>query len=111
MNGLSHRFFKSTRGLRHGDPISPTLFVIEAKVLSRSLNALAKHHSFRPFKVSSGCPLVTHLAYANDVVIFTSGLKTSVKLVKGVVNEYCDASGQKVNCLKSCFLVHPALPP
>ena len=85
--------------------------MIGAEVLSRSLNALPQHRSFRPFKVPSGCPLVTHLAYADDVVIFTIGLKTSVKLVKGVVDGYCEVSGQKVNCQKSCFLVHPALPP
>ncbi|XP_027184159.1 uncharacterized protein LOC113782466 [Coffea eugenioides] len=89
------RFSVIMNGLRQGDPISPVLFVIGAEVLSRSLNALAKHHSFRPFKVLRGCPLVTHLAYANDVVIFTSGLKASVKLVKEVVDGYCGVSGHK----------------
>ena len=72
--------------------MSPALFVIGAEVLSRALNVLAGR-SFRPFKVPSGCSLVTHLAYANDIVIFTSGLKASVKLVKGVVDGYCGVSG------------------
>nr|XP_027072034.1 uncharacterized protein LOC113696849 [Coffea arabica] len=110
VNGLPQGFFRSTRGLRQGDPISPTLFVIRAEVLSRSLNALAGHRSFRPFKVPSSCPLVTHLAYADDVVILMSGFKASVKLVKGVVNRYCEMLGQKFNCQKSCLLVHPTLP-
>nr|XP_027088662.1 uncharacterized protein LOC113710011 [Coffea arabica] len=111
VNGLPHGFFKSTRGLRQGDPISPTLFVIGAEVLSRSLNALAEHRSYRPFKVPSGCPVVTHLAYADDVIIFTNGLKASVQLVKRVVDGYYSLSGQQVNCQKSYFLVHPRLPP
>ena len=54
---------------------------------------------------------MTHLAYADDVVIFTSSVKASVKLVKGVVDGYCGVPGQKVNCQKSCFFVHPTLPP
>ncbi|XP_027184096.1 uncharacterized protein LOC113782402 [Coffea eugenioides] len=111
MNGLPHGLFKSARGLRQGDPISPTLFVIGAEVLSRSLNALAEHRSYRPFKVPSGCPVVTHLAYADDVIIFTNGLKASVQLVKRVVDGYYSLSGQQVNCQKSYFLVHPRLPP
>ena len=53
--------------------------------------------------------MVTHLAYANDVVIFTSGLKASITLVKAIVDGYCAFSGQRVNCQKSCYLVHPTL--
>ena len=109
MNGLPHGFFKSTRGLRQGDPISPALCVIGTEVLSRSLNTLAEHGRFRSFKVPSGCPVVTHLAYVDNVVIFTSGLKASMKLVKRVLDRYCSLSGQWVNCRKSCFLVHPNL--
>ncbi|XP_071928157.1 uncharacterized protein [Coffea arabica] len=111
MKAYDKGFFKSTRGLRQGDPISPALFVIGEEVLSRSLNALAVHRSFRPFKVPNGCPMVTHLAYADNVVIFTSGLKASMQLVKMVVDGYCSLSGQQVNCQKSYFLVHPRLPP
>ncbi|XP_071928033.1 uncharacterized protein [Coffea arabica] len=66
VNGLPHGFFKSTRGLRQGDQISPALFVIGAEILSQALNPLAGHCSFRPFKIPSSCPLVTHLAYADD---------------------------------------------
>ncbi|XP_071912404.1 uncharacterized protein [Coffea arabica] len=94
MNGLPHGFFKSTRGLRQGDPISSALFVIGAEVHSRSLNALAEHRRFKLFRIPSGCPMATHLAFVGDVVIFTSSLKASIHSVKKVVNGYCSVSGQ-----------------
>ena len=85
VNGLPHGFFKSTRGLRQGDPLSPALFIIRVEVLSQSLNTLAEHRKYKPFRIPSGCPMVTHLAFADDVVIFMSSMKTSIQLVKKVV--------------------------
>ncbi|XP_071905984.1 uncharacterized protein [Coffea arabica] len=81
INGIPQGFFRSSRGLRQGDPLSPALFVIGAEALSRALNALVEHRQFHPYKVPIGCPIVTHLAFADDVVIFTSGLKSSLRLL------------------------------
>ena len=86
VNGSPQDFFKSSRDLRQGDLISTALFVIGAEVLSRSLNMLAEYKRFRPFKVPRGCSMVTHLDYADDVIILTSGLKASITLVKEEVD-------------------------
>ncbi|XP_027184038.1 uncharacterized protein LOC113782345 [Coffea eugenioides] len=110
INGSPKGFFKSTRGLRQGDPISPALFVVGAEVLSRSLNALLGLRAFVPFKVPRGCPPITHLAYADDVIIFCSGLKASLQVILRTLDAYCSISGQQVNYHKSCFLVDRKLP-
>ena len=75
INGTPKGFFKCSRGLYQGDPISLALFILGAEVLSRSLNALLGDRGFAPFKVPKGCPNISHLAYADDVMIFSSDLK------------------------------------
>lgn len=70
INGSPQGFFKSSRGLRQGDPLSPSLFILCAEYLSRSLNQLPNQRAFVGFQVPRGCPTITHLAYADDVIIF-----------------------------------------
>lgn len=110
VNGGPQGYFKSTRGLRQGDPISPALFVIGAEVLSRMLNSLAVRPGFVPFRVPAGCPIITHLAYANDVIIFCRARKQSIQMVMQILMEYCAVSGQQVNQSKSCYMSHSKLP-
>lgn len=86
------------------------MFVIGAEVLSRSLNALLLRRRFHPFELPVGCPAIMHLAYADDVVIFSSELKTSLQLVICILRDYCEVSRQMITIQKNCYLVHPNLP-
>lgn len=106
---MSCGFFPSSRGLHQGDPLSPSLFIVGAEVLSRLLNQLLLHPRFNGFKVPRGCPLVSHLGYADDILIFSSASAVSLKLLMEMLKKYELVSGQRINASKSCFMIHPRL--
>nr|XP_027083663.1 uncharacterized protein LOC113705962 [Coffea arabica] len=110
INGASVGFFKSTRGLCQGDPLSPGLFIIGAEVLSRSLNQLVEHREFKCFSVPRGCPRITHLSYADDVLVFTGASSASLRCVMQVIENYEAVLGQEINVQKCGFMVHAKLP-
>ncbi|XP_075092388.1 uncharacterized protein LOC142172621 [Nicotiana tabacum] len=72
---MPYGFFKSTRGVKQGDPLSPTLFILATEALSRGLNHLHDKEGYVGFSMHQQCPQINHLSYANDLVIFTSGDK------------------------------------
>lgn len=104
VNGESCGFFHSSRGLRQGDPLSPTLFIIAAEVLSRGLNFLHEEYPFLRFRTHPNVPFVSHLAYADDVVIFCNGSKRSLEKHMQCLQMYQDFSGQLVSVSKSCYV-------
>lgn len=100
MNGELVGFFSSTRGLRQGDPISPYLFVIAMEVLSRLLSRMATHPDFK-FHWRCSKMNLTHLCFADDLMIFCHGDIHSLNLVKNVLCKFEEWSGLKANPLKS----------
>ncbi|XP_042016203.1 uncharacterized protein LOC121764212 [Salvia splendens] len=92
VNGAPSGFFKSTRGLRQGDSISPALFVLAADYLSRALDKLICGKKDMVFKSTRGCSEVSHLAYAEDVIIFTQAATETIRRIKGCLDTYSDVS-------------------
>ncbi|XP_019240114.1 PREDICTED: uncharacterized protein LOC109220105 [Nicotiana attenuata] len=106
INGQSRGFFKSTRGVKQGDPLSPTLFILAAEALSRGLNSLHQNLYFCGFGLPKWSPKINHLAYADDTIIFSSSDATSLRLIMEILYLYEAASGQLVNKNKSAIYMH-----
>ncbi|KAK6803132.1 hypothetical protein RDI58_000916 [Solanum bulbocastanum] len=106
INGKRHGFFQSTRGLKQGDPLSPALFILGAEMLSRSLNRLQQNPLYHNFHMESRGPQINHLSFADDIIIFTSGRRQSLKLIMNTLSCYEGTSGQLINKAKSHFLLH-----
>lgn len=101
-NGTVNGYFKGTRGLRQGDPLSPYLFVIAMNCLSKLLNRASANGSigFHPRTQSTR---LTHLSFADDLLIFIDGSLSSVQHVLQVLREFELRSGLAVSVQKSSF--------
>ncbi|KAL2223798.1 UNVERIFIED_CONTAM: putative mitochondrial protein, partial [Sesamum indicum] len=109
VNGEHAGFFHSTRGLRQGDPLSPALFVLAADYLSQGLNRLFVAHPTMYYQ-SPGRVRVSHLAYADDMMIFTNICRQHMELLRDFLHAYERVSGQRINSAKSSFILSRQVP-
>ncbi|MQM19707.1 hypothetical protein Taro_052717 [Colocasia esculenta] len=72
MNGKVHGFFKSSKGVRQGDPVAPALFILAEEALSRGLRNLFQNSSGGWYQTNAWCSAVSHLLFADDTLIFTN---------------------------------------
>lgn len=56
--------------MKQGDPLSPTLFIIAAEALTRSINALNGNEKFIKFGVPKWSLEINHLSYVDDTIFF-----------------------------------------
>ncbi|WMV32723.1 hypothetical protein MTR67_026108 [Solanum verrucosum] len=110
INGHRQGFFHSTRGLNQGDPLSPALFILGAEVLTRMLNSLHQIPSYKGYFMEPKGPKINHLSFANDIIIFASTERQSLKHIMDNLKEYEQTSGQLINRGKSHFMVPDKTP-
>ena len=86
----------------------PSLLILAEEVLSRGLQELVSLKMITPYHGSRSCPALSHLLFANDVIILYNGHKRNLKKLK-IFLETKKCNGQKVNFDKSqCFLSNRA---
>ncbi|KAL6572341.1 hypothetical protein OROMI_013299 [Orobanche minor] len=109
VNGQSSGFFKSDRGIRQGDPLSPLIFAIAADYFSRSIDKMFDRNPTMFYKIKKNVK-ITHLAYADDILIFLNATKKNLHLLNNCLTHYENVSGQKVNNFKSNFIMYKPTP-
>ncbi|KAL2512765.1 Uncharacterized protein Adt_18365 [Abeliophyllum distichum] len=92
------------RGLRQGDPISPSLFILAADYFSRILTRQYQQIASMAYR-HGGDALISHLCFADDMIIFANGQKQSIRRVLHCIEHYERASGQLVNRDKSGIIL------
>jgi len=101
LNGERGEFFRSFKGLRQGDPLSPLLFNLVADALSTMLSrasAAGVIQGLVPNLIDGG---LTHLQYADDAVIFLSFSSENLLNIRLILSCYEAMSRMKINFDKS----------
>lgn len=97
INGTQQGSFTPQCGLRQGDPLSPALFIIADDILSHLILKAAEKGKIKGFKVSRNAKPITHLMFADDIMLVgQASEKEAVNFLK-CIRKYCKWSGQAVN--------------
>ena len=103
-NGELIGFFPGRKGLRQGDPISSLLFVLAMDILSKKLDrgAISSTYGLHP---ECEAPVVTHLSFADDVLIFFDGKQDSIHGIMSILEEFHTGTGLEVNRDKTALFL------
>ncbi|KAL0347781.1 UNVERIFIED_CONTAM: hypothetical protein Scaly_1794100 [Sesamum calycinum] len=87
-------------GLRQGDPMSPGLFLLCMEYFSRLIKRKTTDSDFN-FHPKCEKLKITHLLFADDLMMFSRGDLPSVHILMECLQEFRDVSGLAVNTSKS----------
>ncbi|KAL5800890.1 hypothetical protein ACOSQ3_032522 [Xanthoceras sorbifolium] len=107
INGKSVGEVTPQRGLRQGCPLSPYLFLLCAEVLSSLIKGNESNGQSLGMRCCRGSPLVSHLFFADDSIVFCRASVQNCEKLKQILNVYEKASGQRINLQKSNITFSP----
>ena len=93
--------FKPSHGLRQGDPLSPYLFILCMEKLYVAISTAVLQGEWEPFQITNTRPQLSHLLFADDVLLFIKARNAQIRLVTDLVERFSQASGLKINLSKS----------
>ncbi|CAI9112467.1 OLC1v1012921C1 [Oldenlandia corymbosa var. corymbosa] len=82
----------------------------KSEAMARMLNFLMENRRIARFGTPTGSNYVSHLCFADDLIVFTRGLQSSMRELNAFFEEYEIASEQKINRGKSSFFVDGKCP-
>ena len=101
INGSPSNFFRASRGLRQGCPLSPFLFLLIVDALSRIIFYVKRTGSFKGIKITISVDL-THILFVDDVVMMGEGTQENLKEEEKIMELYKKAMGC-TSMLKNLF--------
>lgn len=103
-NGAMSALFSPTRGLRHGDPLSPYLFLFVADGLSKLIDRKVQMGHMQELKICRAAPGISHLLFADDTLLFFKANSDQAGHVKDVLETYSRCTGQSINPAKCSIM-------
>lgn len=96
-----------SRGLRQGDPLSPYLFILCLEHLGHWISRSVEEGKWKPLRASRSGPKVSHLFFADDLILFAEATIEQASYIKTGLDEFCSASSQRISFAKSLLFVSP----
>lgn len=100
INGELAGFFLGKKGLRQGDYISTYRFILALEALSRMLEEAVISGDIRLHPMCHD-PQITHLLFADDLLVFSDGSRHSLTGIKKVLSAFKELTGLDMNAAKS----------
>ena len=105
VNGVPGRSIAHACGLRQGDPVSPLLFMIAMDALTTIIGKALEQRVLSAYRGISTWQRVS--IYVDDVALSVHPTITDLSFIKHALDMFGEASGLKVNYLKStATLIH-----
>ncbi|KAH1046922.1 hypothetical protein J1N35_037706 [Gossypium stocksii] len=100
-NGVPSQKFKPMRGVRQGCPLSPYLFILCMEWLGQGIHEARTKGSWTLIRLSKSGPSLSHLFFADDLILFAKAEQDQARVIKEVLGNFCSISGHNVNIQKS----------
>ena len=90
---------ETNQGLRHGDPLSPLLFIIAIDALHRLIERATEENLLPPLP---GRDIKLRVSlYVDDIVLFANPDKTEIETIMHILEDFGGVLGLTINPLKS----------
>lgn len=88
-------------GVTQGGPLSPYLFMLCMERLGHLIIEAINYGKWSPLWLSRKGPALSHLFFADDLLLFYEASRSQAAQVKQILSLFCHFSGQSVNASKS----------
>ena len=93
INGTPEGFFEISRGIRQGDPLSPSLFILMVESFGRAISDAYQKRRISGISITKNLPNITHQQYADDTILLGKSTVQEALGFKSILQLYMDASG------------------
>lgn len=89
--------FKTSRGIRQGDPLSPYLFDLCLEKLSHLIFDKMDIDEWVNLRAGRNGPFISHLPLADDILLFGEASKNQIDCILDCLQNFCNATSQRVS--------------
>lgn len=98
---------KPSRGLRQGNQLSPYIFGLCMEQSSHWIRSKVENGTWRPLRASRGGVKVSHLFFADDLILFAQAGDDQNACIKDGQESFSRALGLRINFDKSLMFFSP----